>query len=158
MLPTQEPRKGLPAQKAELARAGFFYNPTSSAPDNTTCYQCHAHLDGWEEDDSAIGEHLSLSPSCGWAAIARIEQDIEDGNPVQQDPMGDGPLEARRSTFINWPHENKRGWVCKTQKVGTSASRSRIGADILSIRWLKGGGTIIQLLKATIPPNAATVV
>lgn len=107
------------ADTVQLARAGFFYNPTASTPDNTTCYLCHSSLDGWEEDDSAIGEHLSFSPDCGWATLARIEQDIDDGNLAQKDPMDESLLNARKMTFgANWPHEDKRGWVCKTQKVG----------------------------------------
>ncbi|KAL8709421.1 MAG: hypothetical protein Q9220_005804 [cf. Caloplaca sp. 1 TL-2023] len=102
---------------AQLAAAGFYFNPTSATPDGTTCYLCHCNLDGWEEDDSAIGEHVSLSPNCGWAAIAHIEQEIEDGNNEHEDPMDERLLEARRMTFgANWPHEHKKGWRCKTQK------------------------------------------
>ncbi|KAL8842920.1 MAG: hypothetical protein Q9170_000324 [Blastenia crenularia] len=102
----------------QLARAGFFYNPTSVAPDNTTCYLCHHNLDGWEEDDSATGEHLNFSPDCGWAAMVRIEQDIEEDNYEQKDPTDEILVEARRMTFgVMWPHENKRGWLCKTQRV-----------------------------------------
>ncbi|KAL8761762.1 MAG: hypothetical protein Q9184_002161 [Pyrenodesmia sp. 2 TL-2023] len=103
---------------AQLARAGFFYNPTSATPDNTTCYLCRNNLDGWEEDDSAIGEHLNFASDCGWAAIVRIEQEIEVGNLDQQDPMDEHLLNARKMTFdAGWPHEDKRGWVCKTQKM-----------------------------------------
>ncbi|KAL8859622.1 MAG: hypothetical protein Q9178_004021 [Gyalolechia marmorata] len=102
----------------QLAKAGFFYNPKPSAPDNTTCYLCHNHLDGWEEDDDAFEEHANLSPGCGWAAIARIEQNIENGISEQADPTDERLLDARRMTFgTNWPHENKRGWICKTEKV-----------------------------------------
>lgn len=107
-----------PTDSAQLARAGFFYNPTSSTPDNTTCYLCHSSLDGWEEDDSAVGEHINFSPDCGWAVVAHIEQDIEDGHLEQQDPMDERLLHARSMTFgARWPHEDKRGWLCKTQKV-----------------------------------------
>lgn len=115
------------ADSIQLAWAGFFYNPTASRPDNTTCYLCRSTLDGWEEDDSAIGEHLSFSPHCGWAAIARIEQDIEDGNLAQHNPMDERLLSARKMTFgVNWPHEDKRGWVCKTQKVWTAHLHSHL--------------------------------
>ncbi|KAL8865520.1 MAG: hypothetical protein Q9174_006841 [Haloplaca sp. 1 TL-2023] len=100
-----------------LASAGFFYNPKPSAPDNTTCYLCNAHLDGWEKDDDPVEEHLVLSRSCGWAAILCIEREVARGSPIQDDPMDEQVLEARRKTFSNWPHENKRGWICKTQKV-----------------------------------------
>ncbi|KAL8677428.1 MAG: hypothetical protein Q9186_006136 [Xanthomendoza sp. 1 TL-2023] len=102
---------------AQLAKAGFYYNPKASTPDNTTCYLCHTSLDGWEEDDNPIREHSNLSPDCGWAAIARIEQNIEDGADEQDNPMNETLLDARRMTFgANWPHENKRGWTCKIEK------------------------------------------
>jgi len=75
-------------------------------------------LDGWEEDDDPIVEHLKHSPACGWAIAVYIEQSIENGNPTEENPMSDGMLSARTMTFgTQWPHENKRGWTCKTQKV-----------------------------------------
>ncbi|KAL9576439.1 MAG: hypothetical protein Q9212_007097 [Teloschistes hypoglaucus] len=101
----------------ELAKAGFFFSPEQKRPDNTICFHCHASLDGWEEDDNAIEQHCKLSPSCAWNIITRIEQNIEYGNIPQEDPMDEALLEARRSTFANWPHEDKRGWLCKTQKM-----------------------------------------
>lgn len=103
---------------AQLARAGFYYHPTASCPDNATCFLCQSNLDGWEEDDDPIVEHLKHSPACGWAITAYIEQSIENGNPTEEDPMSEGMLSARTMTFgTQWPHENKRGWTCKTQKV-----------------------------------------
>ncbi|KAL8905597.1 MAG: hypothetical protein Q9207_002547 [Kuettlingeria erythrocarpa] len=112
---------------AQLARAGFFYNPTSTTPDNTTCYLCHNSLDGWEEDDSAIGEHLNFASDCGWAVNVRVEQDIEDGNLFQQDPMDERLLNARKMTFgAGWPHEDKRGWVCKTQKSNLTTTSENV--------------------------------
>ncbi|KAL8775595.1 MAG: hypothetical protein Q9209_000091 [Squamulea sp. 1 TL-2023] len=103
---------------AQLANAGFFYDPKVSAPDNTTCYLCHSQVNGWEKDDNAIEEHANLAAGCGWAAIARIEQNIENGINVQEDPMGDRLMDARRMTFgANWPHEDKELWVGKTEKM-----------------------------------------
>lgn len=102
----------------QLARAGFFYHPTSSCPDNTTCYLCKSNLDGWEENDNAIEEHLKHSPDCGWAITIATELENEDGSQSQEDPMSERLLEARKMTFVaKWPHEHKRGWTCKTQKV-----------------------------------------
>ncbi|KAL8950268.1 MAG: hypothetical protein Q9222_003693 [Ikaeria aurantiellina] len=76
------------------------------------------NLDGWEEEDNAVGEHVNLSPDCGWAVIARIEQDVEAGNNEHEDPMDERLLDARKMTFgANWPHEHKKGWMCKTQKM-----------------------------------------
>ncbi|KAL8688279.1 MAG: hypothetical protein Q9218_005776 [Villophora microphyllina] len=111
---------------AELARAGFFYNPTPSAPDNTTCFHCRTSLDGWEEDDNAIEQHCNLSQSCGWSIIVHIEQEVDKGSNPQEDPMDEGLLEARRSTFVGWPHEDKRAWVCKTQKKSARSKKSRV--------------------------------
>jgi len=102
----------------QLARAGLFYHPTSSSPDNTTCYLCQRSLDGWEEDDDAVVEHLKHAPECGWAVTIAIEQDVENGSYSLEDPMSEKVLNARRMTFgSNWPHEHKKGWACKTNKV-----------------------------------------
>ena len=63
-------------------------------------------------------EHLKHAPYCGWAITVAIEQDIEGGSYSLEDPMSEKVLNARQMTFgSNWPHENKRGWICKTQKV-----------------------------------------
>jgi hypothetical protein len=106
------------ANNSQLARAGFFYRPTSSCPDNTTCYLCQSNLDGWEEDDNPTEEHLKHARNCGWAISVCIEQAIEDGNHSLEDPMSQNMRDARYMTFgSNWPHEHKRGWTCKTQKV-----------------------------------------
>lgn len=113
-----EPRYSNFSDSPQLARAGFFYQPTSSCPDNATCYLCRSSLDGWEEDDNPIEEHLKHAPTCGWAIAASIEQNIEDGGPILENPMSEDMQNARQMTFgTNWPHEGKRGWTCKTQKV-----------------------------------------
>lgn len=102
----------------QLARAGFFYKPTSSCPDNTRCYLCESDIDAWEANDHAVEEHLKLAPDCGWAITIATEDKTEDGGQSQEDPMSERMLEARRMTFgSKWPHEGKRGWACKTQKV-----------------------------------------
>lgn len=75
-------------------------------------------MDGWEEDDDATAEHRKHSPDCGWAINVCIEQEIEEGRCDGDNPMSDKMLNARKSTFgIIWPHDSKRGWTCKTQKV-----------------------------------------
>ncbi|KAL2042406.1 hypothetical protein N7G274_004898 [Stereocaulon virgatum] len=102
----------------QLAHAGLFYRPTSSCPDNTTCYLCRSNLDDWDEEDNPIEEHLKHARNCGWAISVCIEQAIEDGNHSLEDPMSDNMRDARYMTFdSNWPHEHKRGWTCKTQKM-----------------------------------------
>ncbi|MCJ1380934.1 hypothetical protein MMC17_004043 [Xylographa soralifera] len=103
---------------ADLARAGFFYAPTISCPDNVTCFVCEKGLDGWEEEDDPVKEHLNYSPECGWAINMAIEQEVDEGIREDEDPMSAKMLEARKSTFGDrWPHKNKRGWTCKVQKM-----------------------------------------
>ncbi|MCJ1260825.1 hypothetical protein MMC22_000688 [Lobaria immixta] len=102
----------------ELATAGFFYRPTASNPDNAVCFLCGKNVDGWEEDDNAVTEHLKLSPECGWAINVYIEQQLGTGNYDIENPLDEKLLDARRMTFgSKWPHESKRGWICKTQKM-----------------------------------------
>ena len=82
------------------------------------CFSCEKELDGWDAEDVAILEHRQLSPDCGFALNLGIEYDIENDcfEPKGTNPMK--MLEARKATFNGkWPHEDKRGWTCKTQKV-----------------------------------------
>ncbi|TKA46018.1 hypothetical protein B0A49_12600 [Cryomyces minteri] len=102
----------------ELAQAGFFYKPTSNNPDNVMCFLCERSLDGWEPADDPISEHLQHSPECGWAINMGIKQRNVKLDRAEEDPMGDAMVEARKATFqASWPHEAKRGWKCKTQKM-----------------------------------------
>ncbi|KAE9363597.1 BIR-domain-containing protein [Stipitochalara longipes BDJ] len=108
------PHKFLSAE--ELAKAGFFYYPTQSNPDNVACFLCHKALDGWEEDDDPLAEHLKHSPDCGWAIVATIEK--QDGDLSQEYPASARMIEARKATFSDkWPHETKKGWKCKTKQM-----------------------------------------
>ncbi|KAF4164582.1 hypothetical protein CNMCM6936_008936 [Aspergillus lentulus] len=101
---------------AELAHAGFYYNPYETNPDNTTCYLCQRALDGWESEDNPITEHLKHSKDCGWAIMMDIEQ--HSSNPAEiEDPTSDRIAQARQATFGDqWPHDGKRGWVCQSEK------------------------------------------
>ena len=102
----------------QLAQAGFYFQPTSSSPDNVTCYLCRKDLDGWEVDDDPVREHLSFSPYCGWAIQAGLEQETANGGYGEENPRAEKMVEARKATFGDmWPHEKKRGWTCKVQKV-----------------------------------------
>ena len=104
---------------AQLAQAGFFYQPSSSCPDNVTCYLCQSNIDQWEETDNPINEHIAHSRSCGWATIVAVERAIENGEHDIPRPLSDQMIESRKMTFaVGWPHESKRGWLCKIQKVG----------------------------------------
>ncbi|KGO38969.1 hypothetical protein PEX1_007380 [Penicillium expansum] len=96
---------------AELAHAGFYYKPYETNPDNTTCFECHRALDGWEEDDNPVTEHLKHAPDCGWAIMMDLQQ--SSSNPASiEDPTGDRITQARLATFgTAWPHDGKKGWM-----------------------------------------------
>ncbi|KAK2839367.1 hypothetical protein FQN49_006210 [Arthroderma sp. PD_2] len=100
----------------ELAHAGFYYTPTTLSPDNATCFLCERSLDGWEEGDDAFAEHLRFSPQCGWAIMMNIALQTSDPEQIE-DPTKPEIADARRATFFSWPHDGKRGWVCKTEKM-----------------------------------------
>ena len=93
-------------------------------------------MDGWEQDDDPVKEHLSLIADCGWAVNVAIEQDMEAGVFEGENPLSARMMEARKSTFNElWPHESKRGWTCKTQKVSL-APECRFGMVLISaISW-----------------------
>ncbi|KAI9736634.1 MAG: hypothetical protein M1834_000838 [Cirrosporium novae-zelandiae] len=102
----------------EMARAGFFYRPTAASNDNVACFICRKSMDGWEEDDMPIIEHLKHSPDCGWAINLAIEEQATDPYNELDDPMSEKMIHARKETFRRlWPHDNKRGWACKTEKM-----------------------------------------
>ncbi|KAJ5551681.1 hypothetical protein N7535_000375 [Penicillium sp. DV-2018c] len=102
---------------AELAHAGFYYKPYETNPDNTTCFHCHRALDGWEEDDNPVTEHLKHAPDCGWAIMMDLQQ--RSSNPATiEDPTNDRITQARLATFGSaWPHDGKKGWICQSEKM-----------------------------------------
>lgn len=100
----------------QMAKAGFIFQPLPSNPDNVACFLCNKSLDGWEEDDRPLEEHLKHSPECGWAITAAVEAEL--GDYAREDPRDVLMSEARKATFAGrWPHENKKGWSCKTKQV-----------------------------------------
>ncbi|KAJ5774806.1 hypothetical protein N7457_009702 [Penicillium paradoxum] len=102
---------------AELAHAGFYYKPYETNPDNTTCFECHRALDGWEEDDNPVTEHLKHAPDCGWAIMMDIQQSSSNPSSIE-DPTGDRITQARLATFGSaWPHDGKKGWLCQSEKM-----------------------------------------
>lgn len=81
------------------------------------CFLCEKSLDGWEETDNPLEEHLKHSPTCGWAIMAAIEAGF--GNYGKVHPLDPAMIEARKATFAGrWPYESKKGFKCKTKKVG----------------------------------------
>ncbi|PLN83781.1 hypothetical protein BDW42DRAFT_59281 [Aspergillus taichungensis] len=102
---------------SELAHAGFYYHPYETNPDNTVCFLCRRALDGWEEEDNPVAEHLKHSSDCGWAIMMDIQQ--HSSNPAEiQDPTSEQIYQARLATFnTGWPHDGKRGWTCQSEKM-----------------------------------------
>ncbi|KAH6856058.1 hypothetical protein B0I37DRAFT_395884 [Chaetomium sp. MPI-CAGE-AT-0009] len=99
-----------------LAKAGFFFQPHPKSPDNVVCFLCEKSLDGWEETDNPLEEHLKHSPTCGWAIMAAIEAGY--GNYGKVHPLDPAMIEARKATFAGrWPYESKKGFKCKTKKL-----------------------------------------
>ncbi|KAH6659026.1 hypothetical protein BKA67DRAFT_685634 [Truncatella angustata] len=103
-------------EPTDLARAGFYFDPTPDYPDNAVCFLCHKMIGGWEDGDDPLQEHLRLSPHCGWAIVTAIEAALGDYNA--DDPSHPDMMQARKATFAQrWPHEAKRGWKCKTKQM-----------------------------------------
>ncbi|KAK3324021.1 hypothetical protein B0T19DRAFT_219714 [Cercophora scortea] len=101
---------------SDLAKAGFFFEPFPGSPDNAVCFLCNKALDGWEEDDNPLEEHLKHSPTCGWAVTAAIEAEL--GEYGQVHPLDPAMIEARKATFGGrWPYESKKGFKCKTKQL-----------------------------------------
>jgi len=101
---------------AQFAKAGFVFHPTPANPDNVVCFLCDKHLDGWEEDDDPLVEHLKHVPDCGWAIVAAIEAELGDYAKVH--PLDPRMIEARKATFGgHWPYDAKKAWKCKTKQV-----------------------------------------
>ncbi|KAB5545891.1 hypothetical protein GE09DRAFT_222437 [Coniochaeta sp. 2T2.1] len=102
---------------SSFAKAGFVFQPTPSNPDNVVCFLCDKHLDGWEEDDSPLVEHLKHVPDCGWAIVAAVEAEL--GEYAKVHPLDPRMVEARKATFGTgrWPYDGKKGWKCKTKQL-----------------------------------------
>lgn len=104
-----------------LARAGFFSRPASDSADNVQCFDCGVKLDGWEENDDAIREHLAHTDYCDWATVISVHREDDDQmEPEMRDPLSSEMVSARTATFAHgggWPHENKKGWKCKIGKL-----------------------------------------
>ena len=119
--PTKSSKAGWPHKQPSaeaVAQAGFCYRPQSTGSDNVVCYLCERQLDGWEDEDDPVQEHLKHSPECGWAMLMAIAQDGKYDTEAMEDPTNASITKARRATFgVGWPHESKRGWVCKTEKM-----------------------------------------
>ncbi|KAF1363068.1 inhibitor of apoptosis repeat-containing protein [Lizonia empirigonia] len=102
----------------DLAFAGFVWKPTTASPDNVQCFSCHCQLDGWEENDVPAYEHLTHSPSCGFAVVTCIRLRIGDPGKSEEDPVSDAMMQARRDTFADsWPLDSNDGFPSIEQLV-----------------------------------------
>ncbi|KAK0744927.1 hypothetical protein B0T21DRAFT_407993 [Apiosordaria backusii] len=133
--PLQWPHKTL--SPVAFAKAGFFFEPYAQSPDNVVCFLCDKSLDGWEEHDNPLEEHLKHSPTCGWAIMAAIEAGM--GNYGKVHPLDPFMVEARKATFAGrWPYETKKGFKCKTKKLveaGWKYTPSREAEDMATCAY-----------------------
>ncbi|KAF2830498.1 inhibitor of apoptosis repeat-containing protein [Ophiobolus disseminans] len=119
--PSSRSKKAAPKSKAawplsapsaeDLAYAGFVWKPTSASPDNVQCWACNCQLDGWEEADVPAYEHLTHSPSCGFATVLAIRLRHGDPGRTEDDPTSDAMVSARKDTFSDlWPLDPAAGY------------------------------------------------
>ncbi|ETI25414.1 hypothetical protein G647_02187 [Cladophialophora carrionii CBS 160.54] len=142
--PTKRSKIGWPHKTPtpeEVARAGFYYKPSKSSNDNTICYLCESQLGGWEPDDDPVEEHLKHSPQCGWAILMNASQEAKQHTETMEDPTGQLLADARRATFAaGWPHESKRAWKCKIERMveaGWHFAPVAEGEDYVSCAYCK---------------------
>ena len=91
---------------------------------NCQCFLCNVKLDGWEDGDDPIAEHLTHSPDCAWAISKSLERKFANDEAVDTDPMSEEMVAIRTRTFgDNWPNEQKKGWKPKVAKVGSEYSQ-----------------------------------
>lgn len=114
---------------ATLAAAGFYHDPTESAPDNVTCVYCSKGLEGWENGDDALDEHLKrivdkdTQAKCPWATIMGVKRDFDLFGPEEldggkHDPSAEYLVAARKKTFGNWwKFDGKKGWKPTSDRV-----------------------------------------
>jgi hypothetical protein len=95
----------------DLAYSGFVWRPTSASPDNVQCWACNCQLDGWEDEDVPAFEHLTHSPSCGFAIVTAIRLRHGDPGRTEEDPTSDFMIAARQATFGDlWPLDPDAGY------------------------------------------------
>ena len=102
----------------DLAFAGFVWKPTTASLDNVQCFNCNCQLDGWEESDVPVYEHLTHSPNCGFAIVTCIRLRNGDPGRTEDDPTSDRMVLARQETFGDlWPLDPATGFPSVDQMV-----------------------------------------
>ena len=128
----------------DLAYAGFQWAPSSASPDNVKCVYCDCQLDGWEETDVPAHEHLTHSPSCGFAINACIRLRHGDPARVEEDPLSDKMKQAREATFRDyWPLDSAAGFPSVEQVTASLSSYCHL--TNAWNRWLSQDGAMIRL-------------
>ncbi|XP_065350861.1 death-associated inhibitor of apoptosis 2-like [Cloeon dipterum] len=98
----------------DLARSGFYY---IGKDDKVRCAFCNLEVNGWEEGDTADGEHKRWNPNCPFLKGASL-LNVKIGNePIKSSHDGIGKMsksalpfpsfarvEHRLKTFENAPH------------------------------------------------------
>ena len=109
----------LSADLLQLAKAGFYYKPSGASIDNVVCFLCKKSLDGWENGDDPVREHVRNVPGCAWAILTDLGRCMNNPNETraEMNPMDEKMVEARRATFQDkWLHEHRKGWKPKIEK------------------------------------------
>jgi hypothetical protein len=119
-----------------LAQAGFYHDPTESANDNVTCFICNKGLEGWEDGDDALDEHLkrvidkNTHDKCPWATIMGVKRDFDlfgkdEYENGKHDPSSTLLNTARKNTFGHWwKFDGKKGWKPTSERVRVPSSCS----------------------------------
>ena len=135
----------------DLAFAGFVWKPTTASPDNVQCFSCHCQLDGWEENDVPAYEHITHSPSCGFAVVTCIRLRSGDPDRNEDDPISDAMMQARRDTFgDSWPLDSNEGFPSIEQ---VKPSRTQANCKAKTCSWWKLVGIMTRhWTLLTVPP------
>lgn len=113
-----------------LAHAGFYHDPTPTGDDNVTCIYCEKGLEGWEQGDDALDEHLKrvidveTGDKCPWATVMGVKRDFDlfgehELEGGKHDPHAKHLVKARKNTFGEWwVYDGKKGWKPTSDRVG----------------------------------------
>lgn len=74
------------ATPSRLAQAGFYFEPSTSKPDNVLCFMCGYALGNWEDQDDPFKVHVEHSPKCAWAIARCSIEDDKRGNKYVLQP------------------------------------------------------------------------
>ncbi|CAI2182675.1 13292_t:CDS:2 [Funneliformis geosporum] len=115
---------GYKATPEILAKAGFYFKPSQTSPDNVICFLCHKSMERWDPTDDPLEEHVNHSPNCAWAICRCIKRKFTDDelpfswDNKEQLPTSKKMEEVRLKTFGNWwPHDGKKGWIGTSKKM-----------------------------------------